>query len=61
MKATRFIVEIEKNGGFDFNSLRKDYKKDVSCKDFKAYFTKYLMKNHELTRFIAQKVADYYL
>lgn len=27
MKATRFIVEIESNGGFDFNSLRKDYKK----------------------------------
>lgn len=39
----------------------KTTKKDVSCKDFKAYFTKYLIKNHELTRFIAQKVADYYL
>ena len=61
MKARRFIIEIEERGGFDFNALRLEYKKDISCRDFKSFFFKHLLKEYNLTRFIAQKVADYYL
>lgn len=61
MKARRFIVEIENNGGFDFNILRKMWKDSVNRKDFRSWFALHLEKEYNLTRFVAQQVAQHYL
>lgn len=61
MKARRFIVEIEANGGFDFNELRKKWRETMYRKrDFKSWFALYLEKEYQLTRFVAQQVAEHY-
>lgn len=62
MKARRFIVEIENNGGFDFNKLRKMWKDSNSnYKGFRAWFALWVEKEYHLTRFVAQQVAEHYL
>lgn len=62
MKARRFIVEIESKGGFDFNDLRVKWKNSVyNYKGFRSWFALYLEKEYNLTRFVAQQVAQHYL
>lgn len=64
MRTSEFIQNIEDNGGFNMNQLRSNYNYDVKNKyhrgSFRSWFVSMLMNHESLSRYVANKVADYY-
>jgi hypothetical protein len=60
MKTKEFIDFVEENGGFNMSDIRSMYNQDKPKVGFKKWFVGMLMKRYTLSRYVANKVADYY-
>ena len=60
MKTQEFINYIESNGGYNIQNLKRSYYADNSKQSFRNWFIGYLMHSEGLSRYVANKVANYF-
>lgn len=65
MKAREVIKRIEENGGLNFQNLKRAYASDVRDHhvrgSFKQWFVGYIYYHEGVSRYIAKRVAEYFM